>query len=104
MSSTTKLKNLIFEAAESARFRDPFTGQNPRSERALSGLLAFYGQRNAIDWSRVPLFDVREENLKRTAATTIIEPGGSYISEYLLLDSSTEEQNIWGQMPADVMY
>lgn len=104
MSRIQKLKAKIFEAARSSGFVDPFTGHVPESERALSGLLAFYGQRDRIDWAKVTLFDARPEEPTSITADLLIEQRGSYISEYLLMHSTTEELNLWGQMPADVMY
>ena len=104
MTRVQKLKTEIFDAARSSGFVDPFTGHVPESERALSGLLAFYGQRDRIDWAKVTLVDARSQESASIAADFLVEPRGSYISEYLLMHSTTEELNLWGQMPADMMY
>lgn len=104
MPRIQQLKAEIFGAARSSGFVDPFTGHVPESERALSGLLAFYGQRDRIDWAKVTLFDAKSQEAVSMAADFLIEARGSYISEYLLMHSTTEELNLWGQMPADMMY
>lgn len=104
MSRILKLKAKIFEAARISGFVDPFMGHVPESERALSGLLAFYGQRDRIDWAKIRLFDASSQEPTSIAANLLFQPRGSYISEYLLMHSTAEELNLWGQMPADVMY
>lgn len=104
MPRIQELRAEIFGAARSSGFVDPFTGHVPESERALSALLALYGQRDRIDWAKVTLYDERSQESTSIAANFLIEPRGSYISEYLLMHSTTEELNLWGQMPADVMY
>ena len=97
MPSLSTLKLDLFELAKIRGFCDPLTGCFPLSERALSGLLCLYAQRETIRWDMVPLYDVESFERKGCAAD-LIAPPGSFLTEHVLL------HRIWGGMPADILY
>jgi hypothetical protein len=101
--SVSALKRELFELAEARGIRDPLTGCTPISERALTGLLCFYAQREAVSWERVPLYDVDSLKTKGFAAD-IVARGGSFLGEYILQHRDQSEERIWGGMPADLLY
>jgi len=97
------IKRRLFELARSMEFLDPVTGCGPPSERALSGLLALYGQQGLIDWRQVPV--CRPETLDPAGNLgTFIRSSGSYVTEYPLLHHDNSQERMWGWMAADVMY
>lgn len=101
--SKAKIKASLFEMARTSRFVDPITGLPPSSERSLSVILGFYCQRRAILWSKVKLYSVDKLEPVCTADTLISYPG-YFISEYLLLHSNKDQEQIWGGMPVDLLY
>ena len=103
MESPSTLKAHLFELAKNRGICDPVTGCFPLSERALSGLLCFYAQRQSVRWDDVPLYDVESFQSERSAAHLITYPG-SFLSEYVLLHRDRSEECIWGGMPADLLY
>lgn len=103
MPSLSTLKLNLFELAKIRGFRDPLTGCFPSSERALSGLLCLYAQREAVRWDMIPLYDV--ESFERKGYTAdLITPHGSFLTEHVLLHRDGSEECIWGGMPADILY
>ncbi len=103
MPSLSTLKLNLFGLAKIRGFRDPLTGCFPSSERALSGLLCLYAQREAVRWDEVPLYDVGSFERKGCAAD-LITPPGSFLTEHVLLHRNGSEECIWGGMPADILY
>lgn len=97
------MKTALFEHAERRRFCDPLTGCVPCSERNLSGLLSFYAQRQSIAWNQVGLYDCTTFERKASAADLVTYPG-TFLSEYVLPNRDEREGQIWGGMPADMLY
>lgn len=101
--STAQIKASLFEMARTARFVDPVTRLPPSSERALSGILGFHCQRQAILWTKVKLYSVDKLEPVSTADTIISYPG-YFVTEYLLLHANKDQEAIWGWMPVDLLY
>lgn len=101
--SVAAIKTALFALAQSSGICDPLTGCFPTSERALSGLLCLYAQRGAIRWDEVPLYDVQTFGTKGQAIELISQPG-SFVTEYVLLHHDKSEEEVWGGIPADLLY
>jgi hypothetical protein len=102
--TVTQIKHTLFQLATERRFVDPITGVGPTSERALTGLLGLYAQRQAIGWDAVSLYSP-DEQLGRTAnASALISRPGTFVTEYVLLHHNPDEERVWGWMPVDLLY
>jgi hypothetical protein len=97
-----KAKDAIFDLALQINFRDPFTGEGPTTEEALSSLLVVFHQRSGIRWNEVPLHKVKDEVEK--AADYLFPSRGIICAEYPFFYADETEMNIWGGMRADVLY
>jgi len=93
----------IFELCNQKSFVDPVTKLRPAFEKALSALLVFYHQKEAIKWEAVPLYSLDYERTG-LAANSIISERGMISSEYPLLYGQPEQLAVWGGMNCDVLY
>jgi len=103
MPTVASLKQELIGLAAERAIADPLSGCRPTSERALTGILCFHGQRESIDWPRVPLYDV-SSRLERARGSEFISPEGCFLSEHVLLHENVHDESIWGGMPADLLY
>jgi hypothetical protein len=102
--TVTQIKQTLFQLAGERCFVDPITGVGPTSERALTGLLGLYAQRQAIRWDAVPVYSPEEQLCYTAHASELISRPGTFVTEYLLLHRNPEEEGVWGWMPADLLY
>jgi hypothetical protein len=83
-------------------FVDPITGYPPRGEVEMSGLLGLFHQMGRVDWSKVRLSSVDGDVSTRMSNDLL---GGAVVcGEYQLFWDSESERNIWGSMPADLIF
>lgn len=102
-SSKNDVKEALFAAAVRNKFLDPLTNSEPTSETELSGLLAYFQQIGAIDWSDVPLLDT-EGRPVGYSSEDLLSSTDLVVSEYPLFCRSASESDIWGEMRADLLF
>ncbi|MBM4247506.1 MAG: hypothetical protein FJ148_27580 [Deltaproteobacteria bacterium] len=95
-------KEKLCSVAQRAGFRDPVTGLVPKCEVQLSATLALYHQLGLVDWGQV-LLEEPDGSLGHRASQAI--PTDSVVAtEFPLATADQGQVEIWGGMPADVLF